>query len=139
MTSKPRRPWWIPHFLGPIPAVEEPHLRLLGAVSLALLFEEYDLAMLTAALPQIAESIQMAEADFGFYLGLIRLGALPAFALIPYADRIGRRRVFLVTLVGTAVATVATSATAARNCRIGMRAADVPLCRRIASAGMPRM
>jgi MFS family permease len=111
MTSKPRRPWWIPHFLGPIPAVDEPHLRLLGAVSLALLFEEYDLAMLTAALPQIAESIQMAEADFGFYLGLIRLGALPAFALIPYADRIGRRRVFLMTLIGTAVATVLTAFT----------------------------
>lgn len=106
-----RRPWWIPHFLGPVPDVGEPHLRLLGAVSLALLFEEYDLAMLTAALPQIADSLGMAEADFGRYLGWIRLGALPAFALIPWADRIGRRRVFLVTLIGTALATLLTAFT----------------------------
>jgi hypothetical protein len=34
---------------------------LLGAVALALLFEEYDLAMLTAALPHIAASLHMAE------------------------------------------------------------------------------
>lgn len=110
-TTQPgaRRPWWIPPFLGSVPDVEKSHLDLLGAVSLALLFEEYDLAMLTAALPQIAVSIGMAEADFGYYLGWIRLGALPAFALIPYADRIGRRRIFLLTLVGTALATVLTA------------------------------
>jgi len=89
--------------------VEQRHLTLLGAIALALLFEEYDLAMLTAALPQIAASLSMAETDFGLYLGLIRLGALPAFALIPYADRIGRRRVFLVTLMGTALATLLTA------------------------------
>ena len=84
---------------------------MLGAVALALLFEEYDLAMLTAALPQIAESLQMAESDFGLYLGLIRLGALPAFVLIPYADIVGRRRVFLITLAGTAIATLLTAFT----------------------------
>jgi len=106
---RPRRPWWIPHFLGPVPDVGEKPLKLLGAVSLALLFEEYDLAMLNAALPQIAASIGMQEADFGWYLGWIRLGALPAFALIPYADRIGRRRVFLLALFGTALATLLTA------------------------------
>jgi MFS family permease len=109
--STPKRPWWLPPFLGPIPDVEQRHLSLLGAIALALLFEEYDLAMLTAALPQIAASLDMAETDFGLYLGLIRLGALPAFALIPYADRIGRRRIFLATLVGTALCTLATAFT----------------------------
>jgi MFS family permease len=104
-----KRPWWLPPFLGPIPPVEQRHLSLLGAVALALLFEEYDLAMLTAALPQIAATLEMAETDFGLYLGLIRLGALPAFALIPYADRLGRRRLFLISLVGTALATLLTA------------------------------
>jgi putative MFS transporter len=108
VASPPKRPWWLPPFLGPIPPVEQRHLSLLGAVALALLFEEYDLAMLTAALPQSAGELQMAETDFGLYLGLIRLGAFPAFALIPYADRVGRRRIFLVSLVGTALATLAT-------------------------------
>jgi MFS family permease len=91
--------------LGRDPSLETRHYSLLLAVSLALLFEEYDLAMLTAALPQIAASLAMPESDFGFYLGLVRLGALPAVILIPYADRIGRRRVFLVSLAGTATAT----------------------------------
>jgi putative MFS transporter len=109
--GKLKRPWWLPPFLGPIPDVEQRHLQLLGAVALALLFEEYDLAMLTAALPQIAASLDMAETDFGLYLGIIRLGALPAFALIPYADRIGRRRIFLTTLVGTALSTLLTAFT----------------------------
>jgi putative MFS transporter len=106
---KVRRPWWLLHILGPIPDVEQKHISLLGAVALALLFEEYDMAMLTAALPQIAESLHMAETDLGFYLGMIRLGAIPAFVVIPYADRIGRRRVFLATVAGTAVATLLTA------------------------------
>jgi putative MFS transporter len=102
---------WLLPILGPVPPLEERHFSLLLGVSLALMFEEYDLAMLTAALPQIAETLSMAEVDFGFYLGLIRLGAIPAVALIPYADRIGRRRVFLISLVGTAVATTLTAFT----------------------------
>ena len=108
LTDSPRRPWWLLPILGPIPAVEEKHLSLLGAVALALVFEEYDLAMLTAALPQIADSLGMIETDFGYYLGLIRLGALPALAVVPYADRIGRRKVFLATVAGTAITTLLT-------------------------------
>lgn len=105
------RPRWLPYLIGPVPKVEERHVSLLLAVSLALLFEEYDLAMLTAALPQIAATLAMPEADFGFYLGMIRLGAIPAVMLIPYADRIGRRRVFLISLAGTAMATALTAFT----------------------------
>ncbi|UCE84837.1 MAG: MFS transporter [Deltaproteobacteria bacterium] len=104
-----RNPWWIPPFLGSVPADVRPqHLSLLGAIALALVFEEYDLAMLTAALPYIAADLSMAEIDFGLYLGVIRLGALPALFFIPFADRIGRRRVFLAALVITALTTFLT-------------------------------
>jgi MFS family permease len=104
-----RNPWWIPPFLGSVPADVEPrHLSLLGAIALALVFEEYDLAMLTAALPYIAADLSMAETDFGLYLGVIRLGALPALFCIPLADRIGRRRVFLASLLITALTTFLT-------------------------------
>jgi MFS family permease len=85
------------------------HLSLLGGVALALFFEEYDLAMLTAALHLIAADLAITETDFGLYLGLIRLGALPAFLVIPFADRIGRRRVFLVSVLATALCTFATA------------------------------
>ena len=104
-----RNPWWIPPFLGRVPAGIEPtHLALLGAVAFALLFEEYDLAMLTQALKHIAEDLGMAEQNLGFYLGIVRIGGIPAVFLIPLADRLGRRRMFLISLSGSALATFAT-------------------------------
>jgi MFS family permease len=102
-------PWWIPPFLGGVPDIEPRLVRLLGLVSLALFFEQYDLSMLTAALKFIAEDLGLAEKDFGRYLGLIRLGALPAFFVVPLADRIGRRRMFLVGMIGISVTTFLTA------------------------------
>ncbi|HWP65204.1 MAG TPA: MFS transporter [Candidatus Limnocylindria bacterium] len=103
------RPWWLPPVLGRIPDVEPRLIRLLGLVSLALLFESYDVSMLTSALKHIAEDLQMPEHDLGRYLGTIRLGALPAIVFVPLADRFGRRRLFLGTLAGMSAATVATA------------------------------
>lgn len=105
-----RQPWWIPPFLGRVPSgVQQTHLSLLGGIALALFFEEYDLAMLTAALPRIAASFDVSDAALPYYLSVIRLGAIPAFAVIPLADRLGRRRVFLVTVVCTGLFTFLTA------------------------------
>lgn len=104
-----RNPWWIPPFLGRVPSIEDQLLRALGLVSLAMLFEQYDLAMLTAALKFVAEDLGLPESQFGGYLSAIRLGALPAFLVVPLADRIGRRRVFLASLAGVSVATFFTA------------------------------
>jgi hypothetical protein len=71
---------------GAYRTVDDAPLRLLGAVALALLFEEHDQAMVTAALEQIAAELGMAERELGLYLAMIRIGALPAFASIPLAD-----------------------------------------------------
>jgi putative MFS transporter len=90
-----RNPWWIPPFLGGVPNVDARQISLLGAVSLALFFEQYDNSMLTSALKYIAADLGMTEHDLGGFLALIKLGAVPAFLLVPFADRIGRRRVFL--------------------------------------------
>jgi AcrR family transcriptional regulator len=50
-----QNPWWIPPFLGGVPqGVGPAHLRVLGFVTLAMFFENYDLGMLGNALPQIA-------------------------------------------------------------------------------------
>jgi MFS family permease len=110
-----RNPWWIPPFLGRVPEKVEPkYVRLMGAVSLAVFFENFDQAMLTQAVKQIAEDFAIAESELGNLLGWVRLGAVPALLLIPVADRIGRRRVFLGSIVGmslaTALAAIATSA-----------------------------
>ncbi len=100
-----RSPWWIPAFLASSAPLPGPARRLLGAISLALLFESYDQALLTVALKQVAESFGVAESDLGGLLGLVHLGAVAAFLLIPLADRWGRRGLFLGSLVGLSLAT----------------------------------
>jgi MFS family permease len=109
--ARPVRVWWIPPFLGRVPDIEPRLVSLLGLVSLALFFESYDMSMLTSALRYIASDLGMTEGELGGYLGTIRLGALPAFFLVPFADRIGRRRVFLVTVIGTSIGTLLTAFT----------------------------
>ena len=79
-------PWWIPPFLGGVPDVEPRLVRLLGLVSLALFFEQYDNSMLTSALKYIADDLGMAEDQLGWFLALVRLGAVPAFLIVPFAD-----------------------------------------------------
>jgi hypothetical protein len=104
-----RNPWWIPVFLGGVPDVEPRLISLLGLVSLALFFEQYDISMLTSALKFIATDLGMTERDLGGFLALIRLGALPAFLIMPLADRIGRRRVFLISVLAFSVGTLVTA------------------------------
>jgi MFS family permease len=89
--------------------IEPKTLRVLHAVALALLFEEYDIAILTSALSRIAADLGMAESDFGMYLGVIRLGAVPAFVFVPLADRFGRRPIFIGSTVLLGVLTFATA------------------------------
>jgi MFS family permease len=51
----------------------------------------------------------MSISDTGYYLGAIRLGGIGTLFLVPFADRIGRRRVFLLALLGMSVGTFATA------------------------------
>jgi putative MFS transporter len=106
-----RNPWWIPpHMLGRVPSeVSAEQLRLLGFVTFALLFEHYDTSLLGNALKYIREDLGIAETDLGFFQMLIRLGALPAFFVIPFVDRVGRRRLFLLSMIGMSLGTVLTA------------------------------
>jgi MFS transporter, putative metabolite:H+ symporter len=108
---RPRNPWWIPpQLLGRVPpAVGDHGLRVLGFVSFALLFEHYDLSLLGNALKYIREDLNVAEADLGYFQMLIRLGAVPALFIVPFADRLGRRRLFLAALVGMSIGTLLTA------------------------------
>jgi putative MFS transporter len=91
-----------------LPDLEPRYFTLLWLVSLALFFESYDLSMLTSALKHIADDLGMEEQHLGWYLAVIRLGALPALAIVPLADRLGRRRLFLAGLAGVSVCTLLT-------------------------------
>lgn len=103
-----RNPWWIPPFLGGVPDVDGRLITLLGLVSLALFFEQYDNSMLTAALKHIAADLHIGETQLSGFLAIIRLGALPSLFLVQFADRIGRRRIFLVSVIAFSLGTLAT-------------------------------
>lgn len=89
--------------------LEARHLRLLGLVALALLFEQYDLSLSTSALPYIAADLGMREAELGDYLTYLRLGSVSSLLVVPLADGLGRRRVFLACILGSGVGTLATA------------------------------
>jgi putative MFS transporter len=93
-------PWWIPPFLGGVPVgLDTEHVRLLGVLTFAMFFENYDFSLLGNTLPQLAASFGLSKAALGDFISISRLGALPAFLLLPLADRIGRRRVVLLSVV----------------------------------------
>jgi MFS family permease len=89
-------------------------LRLLGFLTFAMFFENYDLSLLGNALPQIGASFGLSKAALGDFTSATRFGALPAFFLIPLADRLGRRRILLTCVIGMSLgsALTATSQTA---------------------------
>jgi putative MFS transporter len=106
-----RNPWWIPPILGGVPDIEPRLVSLLGLVALALFFEQYDNSMVTSALKHIAADLEMPEQQLGTFLALVKLGAVPAFLIVPFADRIGRRRVFLLGVLLFSLGTLATAFT----------------------------
>ena len=105
----PHNPWWIPPPLGRAPDVPPQRLTLLGAVCLALFFDSYDQAMLTAAARQIAASFGLLESDLAALFWRVHLGSVIAFVLVPFIDRIGRRRVFLGSVLALSLATFASA------------------------------
>ena len=110
MEPRRRNPWWIPPFLGRVPeGLDARHLRLLGLMALGLAFEQYNLSLVNSAIQQIADDLGMGMGDIGRYTGAVRLGGFFSFLLVPLADRLGRRRLFLVSLLGMSITALATA------------------------------
>ena len=80
-----RLPFWARPFFAAGTTLPADRLRTLVLVSLALFFENYDIGLVNAARPQIAEGLAISGQDTGFMLSAIRLGGLGAFLLIPFA------------------------------------------------------
>jgi MFS family permease len=95
-------------------ALSAHHRTLLLLLATATLFEGYDRFILSLALPYIAKDLGVvadaadkasAEGALGWALSAIRSGALLAIPLCLMADRAGRRRILLVTVLGYTLAT----------------------------------
>lgn len=81
-------------------------LALLGATSF---FDGFDRGILTVALPQIRDSFGLDQGQMSLWVSILYVGALPALLLTNRADRVGRRKLLLVSIVGYTVATALTA------------------------------
>lgn len=106
---------------GAAAALTSHHRTLLLLLGTATLFEGYDRFILVLALPFIAQDLGIVAADvsgaaaksaaegaLGWALSAVRSGALLAVPLCLMADRSGRRRILLVTVLGYTAATALT-------------------------------
>lgn len=105
-----RPPWttWFP-VLVRAPLMTPRQWRVLLLVSLATTFDQYDRSLFAMALPQIQASLGITEGQVGYLGSIVRLGALPALAMTMMADRLGRRRVLLFTILAYTLLTGASA------------------------------
>jgi MFS family permease len=96
-------------FLGRPPALSRRQWRVIGLIGVVTLFDQYDLQLFGLALKQIQAELLIPEAQLGEFGAIVRLGALPAFLFGVIADRVGRRKVLLFTIVAYTVLTGATA------------------------------
>ena len=106
-----RPPRWfrVAWFLGRPPPLERRQWLVLGLVSAVSFFEQYDLYLFSLNLQQIQTSLNIAEADVAWLGSMVRAGALFAFLVTMAADRLGRRRVLLLTVLAYTLCTAATA------------------------------
>ncbi len=107
--AKPPR--WYRHawFLGRPPPLTERQWRMLGLVAAVSFFETYDMFLIALNLKQIQAGLAIDESSLGTMVAFIRSGALLALFIVPFADRLGRRRVLLATIMGYTVTTALTA------------------------------
>lgn len=90
--------------------------RVIGFLGLAIFFEGYGRNLVAVALPFIGSDLGASSDALSWALAAIAVGSLGVLVLGPGADRIGRRRLLLVSLVllalfGAATATATSLAT----------------------------
>jgi MFS transporter, putative metabolite:H+ symporter len=84
--------------------------KLLFLLSSATFFEGYDTFVLAFVLALVLGDLGGSEADAGWIRAITQLGAVAGFILAGQADRIGRKRLLLVTIVGYTATTALTAA-----------------------------
>lgn len=85
--------------------------KLFVFLSVACFFEGYDFIALTQILPNLRADMGLSEATAGTMLTIINLGTVVAYLLIRLADKIGRRTVMTMTILGFTLFTFLTGFT----------------------------
>jgi putative MFS transporter len=101
MSEVGKRPGWyrLTWFLGRPPELTPRQWKVLGLVAIVSLFEQYDLYLFQLSLKQIQADLQISEASLGYLGSLVRMGGILAFPIALAADRVGRRKILLLTVV----------------------------------------
>ncbi|HEX9729185.1 MAG TPA: MFS transporter [Gemmatimonadales bacterium] len=76
--------------------------RLFIFLSVATFFEGYDFMALSQILPNLRADMGLSEAQGGWLVSVIGIGTVAAYGLVRLADRLGRRRVLMITILGYA-------------------------------------
>jgi len=105
------RPAWFRFtpFLRRPPPLTRRQWSVLGLVSLVSMFETYDVYLFSLNLAHIQRELGIAESQLGWLGSIVRAGALGALGVTLAADRYGRRRLLLVTVLGYTLLTGATA------------------------------
>jgi putative MFS transporter len=78
-----------------------PYLALLFLMlSSATLFDGFDAAMLSFAAPDARASLDIGRDEWGYVNGITRMGVMASFFFLLFADRMGRRAMMLLTVLG---------------------------------------
>ena len=78
-------------------------------LSTATLFDGFDAAMIGFAAPDVRASLGIELSDWGMISGITRMGVMASFVFLFFADRVGRRAVMMLTVVGFTLANGATA------------------------------
>jgi len=108
LQDRPANTRWLPPGLRPPGAMTHRQAVVFLLVGAAALMGGYDTNVFSFSVPQVQASLHIPEDKIGLTVSLIRLAALPALVLALTADLFGRRRLLLFTIVGQALATLAT-------------------------------
>jgi MFS family permease len=105
------RPYWFRFapFLGRPPVLSRRQWSVLGLVSLVSMFEQYDVFLFSLNLAQIQRELGIEAGRLGLLGGVVRAGALGAVIVTLAADRFGRRRMLLFTVLAYTLLTGATA------------------------------
>jgi putative MFS transporter len=89
--------------------LSDEHIFLLAVLGATSFFDGYDGSIKTLALTQIRETFSLSKSSASALFAIIFLGALPAMVITRYADRFGRRRLLILSVLGYMVFSVVTA------------------------------
>lgn len=75
----------------------------------ATFFQGYDVLVVSLALPLIRDQFHLTIEQSGFLVSVVFAGSFGMFLLVPLADRVGRKPILTVTIVGYTIATFLTA------------------------------